>query len=288
MSAVFKKKRWAKRLCLGGSALLWSYGVLSGCFEPKEGCLEPDALNLEISADRACCCCCAYPHLQLTYEPRFDSAVWVPNTAYEYAPGRWFRIKEAVFYLSDFQFFNNGQAFAVSDTAQLPVLTPSADTAYRVFRDDFVFLRRTILNYDIGEFRFLGTLQDVHFRVGLPDEVQRVLSPSVSAAHPLGPKSESLWQGVDTGFAALKLVIARDTLPAAPSDTLLFTPPDFSSKVLVSAGPFTRERGRSLSLKLRVDFYQLFRDVDLLNHDISAWKSKIWANLEEAIRVLPE
>ncbi len=259
---------------------------LTACYEPREGCLDIEAVNFDAAADKHCCC--TYPSLRLRYSPQFDTLVWKPDTAYEYAPGRWFRIQQAVFYLSDFQFVQNGQAHTVTDTVGLAVLRPNGDTVREVFTNDFLVLRRTVANYTIGEFRPSGLFQSARWRVGVPDAAQHILPSSAPQSHPLSPQPEGLWLGDDSGFAAMRLIITRDTLLTTPPDTLVFAKPDFPSKTLESSGPFLHESGYDFGLQLRVDFRELFRGVDLSTGDTGTWKARIWANLDSAISVLPE
>ncbi len=39
---------------------------LAGCYEPKEGCLDPQAVNYDVTADEACADCCTWPSLRLS------------------------------------------------------------------------------------------------------------------------------------------------------------------------------------------------------------------------------
>ncbi len=271
-------------------ALLWISALFlwAGCFEPHEGCLDIEAVNFDAAADKACCCCCNYPKLRLRYLPLFDTATWLPNAAYEYAPGRWFRIRQAVFYLSGFQGVQNGQAYSITDTINLSVRMPAGDTVRQTFTNDFFVLRRTVVDYTVGEFRAAGKFSGMRFRVGVPDAAQRVIPALAPEGHPLRPQPEDLWLGPDRGFAALRLVITRDTLPDTPTDTLTFGAPDFPSQMLESPGPFRRESGYDFRLQLAVNYRELFRSVDLTTGDISAWKTQIWNNLGSALLVIPE
>jgi len=257
----------------------------SSCFEPREGCLDIEATNFDAAADENCCC--FYPALRLTLLPRYDTLIWKPDTAYEYAPGRWFRIKQAVFYLSDFQVLQNGTPIPVSDTLGLSVFGPSNDTLREVFTNDFQLVRRTTLNYAVGTFRPAGAFEAVRFRVGIPDAAQRIVPELAPDGHPLRPQGEGLWLGKDTGFVALKLIITRDSIETTVPDTLIFSRPDFSSLVLQSDGAFQHESGYDFPMQLIADFRELFRDVDLTTGDISAWKARMVANLPAALRVVP-
>lgn len=259
--------------------------LLAACFEPREGCLDIEATNFDAAADENCCC--IYPALRLTLLPRYDTLVWKPDTAYEYAPGRWFRIKQAVFYLSDFQVLQSGTPISVSDTLGLSVFGPSNDTLREVFTNDFQLVRRTTLNYAVGTFRPAGAFESVRFRLGLPDAAQRVVPELAPDGHPLRPQGEGLWLGKDTGFVALQLIITRDSVETTVPDTLIFSRPDFSSLVIQSDGVFLHESGYNFPMQLITDFREMFRDVDLTTGDISAWKARIVANLPAALRVVP-
>lgn len=258
---------------------------LSSCFEPREGCLDIEATNFDAAADENCCC--TYPALRLTLQPRYDTLVWKPDTAYEYAPGRWFRIKEAVFYLSDFQVVQNGVPFPVSDTLSFAVFGPNNDTLPEVLTNDFQLIRRTTVNYAVGTFRPAGDFEAVRFRVGIPDAARHVIPDLAPEGHPLRPQGEGLWLGRDTGFVALRLVITRDSLETTQPDTLVFSRPDFTTVVIQSDGAFRHESGYDFPLQLVADFRELFRDVDLTTGDISAWKARIVSNLSAFLRVVP-
>ncbi len=257
--------------------------AISACYKPREGCLDIEATNFDAAADNNCCC--TYPALRLTLLPRFDTLVWKPDTAYEYAPGRWFRLHQAVFYLSDFQLVQGGTAFSVSDTLGLSVFGAAGDTLREVFTNDFQLIRRTTENYAVGTFRPSGAFESVRFRVGLPDAAQRVIPALTPEGHPLRPQNEGLWLGADTGFVALKLIFSRDTLSSTIPDTLVFSRPDFAGAVVQTNGVFLHESGFDFSLKLTADYRALFQGVDLTTVDIPAWKTRIVANLPTALRV---
>jgi hypothetical protein len=269
-------------------ALLVTLFGLTACFEPREGCLDIEAVNFDVAADKECCCCCTYPRLRLRYRPLFDSLVWKPDTAYEYAPGRWFRLRQVVFYLSAFEFVQDGRTYTVLDTLSLAVQTPGGDTVLERFTNDFLLIRRTVADYPVGEFRQAGNFSSVRFQVGLPPAAQHVIPNRAPENHPLRPQPENLWLGPGRGFAALQLILTRDTLPTTPPDTLVFGPPDFPAQTLLSPGPFSHESGYDFDVELRVDFRKFFRSVDLTTSDIPAWKAQIWNNLPNAMGVIPK
>ena len=257
--------------------------VCSACFEPREGCLDIAATNFDAAVDDNCCC--TYPALKLTMLPRYDTLVWKPDTAYEYSPGQWFRLKEAVFYLAEFQLVQNGETFKTEDTLSLSVLSSMGDTVQQQFTNDFQLIRRTNVNYSVGTFQPSGTFESIGFTLGLGDDANRVLPALAPDGHPLAVQPEKLWLGTDTGFVALKLVFTRDTFSATVPDTLLFSRPDFDNSVIVKNGTFVHENGYDFSLEFTVNYREFFRGVDLSTGDISAWKAQIIGNLPEVFSV---
>lgn len=263
--------------------LYFSLLFFAACYEPREGCLEIEATNFDASADKNCCC--TYPEFKLTLLPRFDTLVWKPDTAYEYAPGQWFRLRQAVFYLSGFQLEKQGELLNVSDTINLSIWGAAGDTTKQVFVNDFELFRRTVVNYSIGSFRPSGTFESVRFRLGLSDSAQQVIPTLVPEGHPLRLQNENLWLDRTSGYAALQLVLTRDTFSTTAPDTLFFSRPDFSSLSFQQNGPFQHESGFDFTLNLTADFREMFRNVDLSGGDKSVWKTQIIANLPQVFRV---
>ncbi|TNE66990.1 MAG: hypothetical protein EP344_02140 [Bacteroidetes bacterium] len=256
---------------------------LASCYEPREGCLDIEATNFDAAADNNCCC--TYPELKINLLPRYDTLVWKPDTAYEYASGKWFRLKQAVFYLSAFELLQSGQSYPVSDTLAFSVWDAAGDTLQQTLTDDYVLIRRTQVKYSAGTFRPSGQFGSVRFRVGLQDAPNRIIPGLVPAGHILAPQAEQLWLGRDTGFVALKLILTRDTFSTTPPDTLVFHRPDFDNLVIQKDGIFNHESGYDMELDLTTDFREMFRDVDLSSGDKVAWKNQIWANLTTVFRV---
>lgn len=257
----------------------------NSCTEPREGCLDIEATNFDASADKSCCC--SYPALQLLVQPRFDSLVWKPDTAYEYVPGKWLRLREAVFYLSDFQLIQQGVPLVVSDTVGLAVWGNANDTIRQTFTDDVQMIRRSSVNYALGEFRTSGAFETIRFRLGVPEPLQAAIPGLAPENHPLRIQPERLWLGRDTGYAALKLVFTRDTLTATPADTIWLARPDFGGLDIQQDGPFAHESGFDFTLRLTADYKTLFQGVDLSTGDKSVWKQQIIVNLPQFLRVTP-
>lgn len=249
---------------------------LAACFEPKEGCLDIAGTNFDAGADKDCCC--IYPKLVLSVNQVYDTLLFRNDSLYPDANGHLFRIKSIAFYLSDFQLAQNGETFVVSDTLTLHTLE-GIDTLTRLFTNDFQLVRRTPIDYTVGTFRQDGNFQDLSFRLGLSADAQKVLPNKTPANHPLSPQPDSLWRGNAAGFVFLEAVIVRDSMSATPADTLRFLQADLGQPRIGATGTFVHPTGYNFPLVLTVDYKKMFDGVNWTVTDISAWKTKIIANL---------
>ena len=248
----------------------------TACFEPREGCLDIAATNFDAGVDKDCCC--VYPSLILTVNQVFDTMLFRNDLLYPASNGQLFRIKSVVFYLSDFQLFQNGEAFSVSDTLTLNTFLGS-DTSSQLFTNDFQLVRRTPVDYSVGTFRQDGNFEEVNFRFGLSDAAQKIIPTKTPVNHPLAAQPDSLWRGQSAGFTFLQVVVVRDSMASTAADTLRFLQADLGQPVIVATGQFIHLTGYNFPLVLKVDYKKMFEGVNWSMHDIVAWKNKIIENL---------
>jgi len=276
------------RLQLATCNLLLTTGILlfalcfTACFEPKEGCLDIAATNFDAGADKDCCC--EYPKLVLTVDQVFDTLLFKNDQLYQNSAGQLFQIKSVAFYLSDFQLFQNGELFKMSDTLTLNTFAGS-DTSSQLFTNDFQLVRRTPIDYVVGTFRQDGNFEEVNFRLGLSADAQKVIPFKAPANHPLSTQSDSLWRGQSAGFVFLQAVIVRDSLNNPKQDTLRFLESDLGQPRIGATGLFVHPTGYNFPMVLTVDYKKMFEGVNWSIHDIQAWKTKIIANLPSTFSV---
>ena len=246
------------------------------CFEPKEGCLDIAAVNYDATADNDCCC--KYPKVVLTVNQVYDTLLFKNDELYPDQNGHLFRIKSVAFYLSDFQFVQNGTAYKVADTLTLYTFQGN-DTLPQVFTNDFQLVRRATIDYTVGDFRPDGIFSDVAFRFGLSPAAQAVIPAKSPANHPLSVQADELWRGKTEGFAFLQAVVVRDSMADTKADTLRFLQSDLGQPVIGATGQFLHPTGYNFPLLLTVDYQKMFALVDWSVHDVAAWKAQIVANL---------
>jgi hypothetical protein len=263
---------------------VWLLGV-TACDEPTEGCLDVEAVNFDVTADRACDDCCTSPRLVCSVLQEYGGRVWKPDTAYQNAAGQWFRVKSISYYLSDFQLFRSGEAFVVEDTLRFRTFGAQVgDTTSEVLRNDFALVRRTAVDYPVGRFRPSGSFGSVQCRLGLDAPANRVVPSKAAAGHPLARQADSLWLSRPEGYVWLQIVLTKDSVAATAPDTLRFVAADFSSPVFFkNDDQFFHEQGFDLRVNLTADYAVLFADVNF-GQPPSNWKSQIATKLPLAFR----
>jgi hypothetical protein len=259
--------------------------ALSACYDPQEGCRDIAATNFDASADKDCDCC-VYPKLQIGVVQHYDALTYLENGKYTASDGHRFILKNVSFYLSDFQFLQNGNPVFVSDTIGLYTLPLTGnDTMRQVFTDDFVLVRRAPVINEAGTFRNDGDFEQIQFRIGLDDLAERVVPSRAPAGHPLRTQSDSLWHGRSEGYVFLQVIVVRDTMEGTKPDTISLKKADLPNAVFTANGTFRHETGYNFNIILDVDHKILLDGIDWTTGDISAWKSRIASNLPGALSV---
>ncbi len=258
--------------------------MLTGCYEPKEGCLDIDATTYDVSADDPCDDCCEYPVLSLLMQHHVVLATQ-PDTSFSmkydslypspFDPSHYFSIDRGRFFISDLKLVReNGEEIGVLDSIWLPLT--SGDSIF--VEDNFSKHDRDIFQAaSVGTVRTSGLFSGVKFTVGLSTAVQQAWVSKIVATHPLAVKNDTLSYEKGFGIIPFNLTFRPDALPGTQPIDFRFTDPKQIS--LDFAQPIMVERGFNLKLTLRIDYMALFQNVDFLHHS----KSIIFENIDSQI-----
>ncbi len=259
-----------------------------GCFEPKEGCTDIAATNLDVSADKNCENCCEYPLLEMTVRQGYDVLPYIENSVYSNDLGKFFRLKSIVYYCSDFSLIQGGIVQQPKDSTTLKFFSMAGDTVTERVLDDVVLIRRSSNEVPIGSFRTDGNFEAIEFRLGLSPRYQKVISPLAPSGHPLQKQTDSLWYGSDEGYVFMQIIVARDTSIGAATDTLSFTQSDLPDQFIKSVNTdiFTKTPGFDFTIQVRADYKPLFAGIDWLVDDMPTLKGKIVANLPTVFTIM--
>lgn len=279
--------KWAAFLALALTALL------GACYEPREGCLDVEAVNYDFQADKNDSGECVYPELRLTIRHVYskgDTAyrLGLSDSVYYDGQGRPFRINAVRFFLSNFHLvFADGREAGVEESIEIGIPQPDGSLLYREVEDNFSLANpRVSQGYTIGELRETGELQEVRFALGVEGLANLAPPGSFPGNHPLGLADSSLYFNQDSGFVFQYIELFRDTLA---SDTIpvvlrVGTTP-FLQEVRLPAS-FTKTRGYHLRITMEVDYSRWFGNIDVRQDSPAALISKIVADQAQAFSVV--
>ena len=259
----------------------------SGCYEESEGCLDLEATNFDVDADNACPDCCRYPQLSLRMVNRplatDTTAVFNLNAVYQlpHDTNMLLKVKKVWFYLSDIQLIKaGGELVDVLDTIQIDYIQNPGDTLTKTIQDNFAYLLRNVVSdRNIGEIRTEGSFEGIQFRVGLKDESREYVPSSLPNGHPLNIQSDSLNWTEDEGYAYQYWEFFRDTSDI-DSTVIRITAP-YSDFIQLYEG-FEIRRGYDIRISLRIDYLELWRDIDPKNMSVEEIRDLLVSNLRNA------
>lgn len=271
---------------------LWLGALLTACTEPKEGCLDINAVNYQVDADRPCADCCEYPTLQFDIlhkvRPDSEANLTYEDSIYQDGAGNDFRISDIQFYLSDVALLRpDGSAVRVTDTLQLTVERPGGGAGIQVVTDDFALLNPNDFRSSIiGTFISQGAFSEVRFDVGIEEAANYVDPVLLPEEHPLA-LVEMYWNA-DSGRIYNRLDLFRIEEQTDTLRTLLEIglPENLQTVKLPLPTPFELSPGFGPSLVIRIDYLTWFEDVDLKNDDRAVLIQKIVNNLTESFSII--
>ncbi len=169
--------------------------LMTGCYEPKEGCLDHTATNYDVSADRNCCC--NYPGLHLNFGLNWQDHPFFEDSVYYLKDSVPFKLLEMHFLMSDVTLKREGKAIFSDSMA----VFETRSRGELQLPDDFGWLSLPHRSVVIPDFIVLEQYDTLCLRLGLkyPD-----ISPELlDNEHPLYP-TNSGWSP-ERGFPLLSM-----------------------------------------------------------------------------------
>lgn len=257
--------------------------LLAGCYEPKEGCLDIEATNYDVSADDPCPDCCTYPSLSLQFQ-HYVTLATEPDTSYAMKYGtrypspldtnHLFYLDRGRFFVSDLRLVRaNGEEFGILDSVALPLL--GGDTIY--VENNFSKHDRDIFAAaKLGTFRTSGEFTGVKFTLGLTPTVRQVWVDTLKTTA-LAVENDSFSYSKTVGIMPVRLILRRDTLPDTQPLDLVFTQERQISLPLPQT--VFIDKGFKMKVTLRLDYMVLFQNVDFKNDSAM----DIWAKIDSQL-----
>jgi hypothetical protein len=275
----------------GEGVKAWWIGLLSllvGCYEPREGCLDVNATNYNVEADRPCPDdCCVYPQLRLNFLHRMvypDTSVNLVyrDSVYFDGAGNAFRINLIRYYISALHLVRpNGEEVGVTEMLEVKTPRERGDTLVEMVENNFAVINpgdfRPIV---LGTTRTQGEFSKIKFTLGIEGAPNRSLPQAFPPNHPLA--RQDMYFDRDSGYVFNRLELFRVPTPGDTIRSLIRIGTPENLRVVEIPVPFYLDPGFHTRLLFKVDYRRWFRDVDLARDDERVIAAKIVNNLTDA------
>ncbi len=268
-----------------------------GCAPNEEGCLDIDATNFDVSADKQCENCCTYPNLKLNIFHSISTVGTVQadtcinhsgDSTLTNGDDNFFQVKDISFYLSDFQMVMfDGTIVEVEDTITLNIFNDASGTTFKdtLVKDDFVLVERSQFSYTIGEFRTPGLYSKISFKVGL-DASLNSTNDTLVTSHPLSDTEERHFDTREEGYILQQFSIVKDTTTNSTDVETYQIGKDFFNTVLVELDYEKRfEPGFDIEIPIKVKYGEWMKGINFATDDELTIKSQIVNNTADAFEI---
>jgi len=253
--------------------------LISACQEPLEACLDIEASNFDVRADRDCCC--IYPSLFVEVAYRAGEVSFNLNTPYELDNGDTVIFRRAAFYISDLTVFQGSQEFFPRDTFLIYQLDNNNQLDSLEYEGNISLINRTASDINMGRFTEPGFFDLVRFRLGLNEILNEQDIEILPRRSRLGIQADSMHTFTpDGGYLFLKFEVfvpSLDelfilTLTAADGDFVILRPIELNSVT-----------GINKRFRLNINYLEWLRGIDFATDTPEQRKQKLIDNLPNAL-----
>jgi len=182
--------------------LLGCFLTCIGCYEPVNGCLNPEAENYSALADEQCDDCCEFPDLSLRFIPLFEDTTFVQDDTIFDAFGNQFKLDQFEFFLENVRLVSSDGETKILDSLSYLDASGSVERL-----NDIIVFSFGKTSYNVGNFNAVKTFTAIRFDVGL--NIMGLDFESLPTGNPLIALEDSLY--IDDAFYSSQLDILTGT-----------------------------------------------------------------------------
>jgi len=275
-----------KAVKLGFIALVFMGITFQSCYENIEGCLDVNATNFNVTADRECEDCCTYPLLRLAIQHvysdlekdtflRFDL-----KKPYTLDSIDFFSIIDLRYYLSEIKLVReDGRLVDIEEKVDI-ILLQGLDTVPDNTQDNFALIDRSNITPSvIGTIRENGRFKGIEFKVGLSNTDQKILPQSFENSHPLALGDSSMYDFAENSYVITRFDLARDTLPIENGTTTIQILAKDYFQIVSLDFDFQVDVGFNTTIALQVDYRKWLESIDVKNNSRETIIETLKANI---------
>jgi len=263
--------------------------VFTSCFQPEEGCLDIEATNFALSADRDCvendatsACPCKYPSLNLVIEHMYNDQPYLSDSVYQNNLGQAFRIRDIQFYMSDIRIIrSDSTVVTVLDTITLTV-SKEGQLEKFVATDDFKLVHTQKL-IELGSINTSGTFQQLAFTVGIKDP-ENTANPEDILRNSHSLLVDSMYTTTE-GYIFNRFVLNMDT-STQERTVLQITNKEGITPIILDFFPINKEQGKAISIDtLKLNHAKWFDGINFVENTPEEIRSKIVINTTKVFSI---
>ncbi len=230
--------------------------LISACYEPVEGCLDPDATNYDVDADDSCDDCCNLPTFSILMSYLVDGE--------SYTDGDTFRVSSQGLMIEDFHFFISDIQLIDSEGNEIPYedqfLLFDESGNSELVTEDFKYFSSSQFRGTLEDLRYDGLVDQIQFSVGLEDRINSYDKDSLDINTELSKVPDEFYLSETLGYEFYSFQI-RDTMDnfVQTSENNAFPLIDVS----VDLEGEMISRGFNGDINLFIDFGLLFDGINL-------------------------
>jgi len=226
----------------------------SSCYEEKEGCLDIQSVNYDLSADYPCEDCCSYPSLTLWISHQADEQLLSFDSVYTNNLGQEYMFVDYKLVVSNFRFMDDGlNTYRSLDSIRVNNID---NTNAFFINEDIAVISRGSIQYNLGSFNASGNLERLAFDVGLEPTKRNIDLSSLADNHPLNDTLLLDDSGeLLNGYFVLKNMITGNEI------IILLQKEESNQEVYFDTQSFVNP-GFSIELNLIIDYQYLLYTAD--------------------------
>lgn len=225
--------------------------ALSGCNTRIEGCLDVNAENFDLNAERPCDGCCTYPSIGLSLTQKWGNRNFANTDTLYDIHTRPYIIKDLKYFFSTWIWVDDEGTLYTPDS-----IDALCDSEIFTYTPDNIILDTRQFNYTLGTIRRSPHIDSVFFTFGLSSDFS-CLDTEDPKTPPALTEQSPLWNAKTSRLETLRLVVQLD-LEAEQFDTLFLS--DQIGMGLIYQDQF--DKGFDKQFQLTVDYALWFQDAD--------------------------
>ena len=245
------------------------------CYEPEEGCLDPDATNYDVNADNDCDGCCNLPTYGILMSFLMDGESYVSGDSFLVSSDG-IRVEDFHFFISDVSFLDvDGNRIEFEDQFNIYGVDGTGTLTF----EDFKYYADNQFRGTFEGFRYGGTLDKITFKIGLSEQINYYDRDSLELNTDLDDAPDEVYLNENEGYEFYSFTVSDlqdNQLEIVYADAYPLP------AVEVNLDGEMISRGFNDDINLFIDFGVIFDGINITTMDQAEILSRINLNIPRA------